>query len=76
MTFDLHYPNDKKAAAYRMWVQRVYTVANILELSYLEMWELPEQEFLVLEEMAQEIQKKRLEQKQQLIAQQGNRNGR
>ena len=76
MTFDLHYPNNRKATMYRMWVQRVYTVASVLELSYSELWELPEQEFLVLEELAREIQKKRQEERQKLVAQQERQRGR
>ena len=55
MTFDLHYSNDRKAEAYKMWVRRVYYVASVLELSYSELWDLPEQEFLVLEGLAAEV---------------------
>ena len=66
MTFDLHYSNDKKAEAFRMWVRRIYSVSNTLGMSYSELWELPEQEFLVLEELSEEVRKKREEQKKEL----------
>lgn len=67
MTFDLHYSNDQKAEAYKMWVRRVYLVASTLSLSYLELWELPEQEFLVLEEIATAIIEKRKQQKAEML---------
>ena len=66
MTFDLHYSNDKKADAFRMWVRR---------LSYSELWELPEQEFLVLEEIKDEIIQKREEDKKKLMEGRGDYNG-
>lgn len=65
MTFDLHYPNDKKAEAFKMWVRRVYYVASTLKLSYTELWELPEQEFLVLEEIAVAIIEERKKKKKE-----------
>ncbi|MCM1323010.1 MAG: hypothetical protein NC218_02390 [Acetobacter sp.] len=71
MTFDLHYSNDKKADAFRMWIRRIYSVANILGMSYSELWELPEQEFLVLEELSVEVREKREQQKQELLEQRG-----
>lgn len=59
MTFDLHYPDDLKAEAYKNWIRRIYSVSSILHISYSELWDLPEQEFLVLEELAlQTMQKK------------------
>lgn len=59
MTFDLHYPDDLKAEAYKNWIRRIYSVSSILRISYSELWDLPEQEFLVLEEIAlQTMQKK------------------
>lgn len=59
MTFDLHYPDDIKAEAYKNWIRRIYSVSSILRISYSELWDLPEQEFLVLEEIAlQTMQKK------------------
>lgn len=59
MTFDLHYPDDLKAEAYKNWIRRIYSVSSILRISYSELWDLPEQEFLVLEELAlQTMQKK------------------
>ena len=61
MTFDLHYRNDQKAEAFKLWVKRVYLVANTLSLSYKELWDLPEQEFLLLEEMSDEIIKRKEE---------------
>lgn len=66
MTFDLHYSNDQKAEAFRIWVRRIYYVASTLNLSYLEMWELPEQEFLILEEMALAIIEERKRRKKEL----------
>ena len=66
MTFDLHYSNDKKAEAFKIWVRRIYSVSNILGMSYSELWELPEQEFLVLEELANEVREKREQQKKDL----------
>lgn len=75
MTFDLHYSNDKKADAFRMWVRRIYSVANTLGLSYSELWELPEQEFLVLEEIKDEIIQKREEDKKKLMEGRGDYNG-
>lgn len=74
MTFDLHYPNDVKAAAYKNWVKRVYVVASTLNLSYLELWELPEQEFLVLEEIALEMQQRAKEQKEEIMNQRSQSN--
>ena len=59
MTFDLHYPDDLKAEAYKNWIRRIYSVSSILRISYSELWDLPEKEFLVLEEIAlQTMQKK------------------
>ncbi len=73
MTFDLHYSNDKKPEVYRMWVRRIYSVANTLGMSYSELWELSEQEFLVLEELAKEVQESREQQRKEILAQGGNR---
>ena len=58
MTFDLHYPDDVKAEAYKNWIRRIYSVSSILHISYSELWDLPEQEFLVLEEIALQTMKK------------------
>lgn len=58
MTFDLHYSNEHKAEAFKIWVKRVYAVASTLRLSYAELWDLPEQEFLVLEELAIEARER------------------
>ena len=58
MTFDLHYPDNVKAEAYRNWIRRIYSVSSILHISYSELWDLPEQEFLVLEEIALQTMKK------------------
>ena len=66
MTFDLHYPNDCKAEAFTMWVKRIYYVASTLALSYNELWELPEQEFLVLEEIAITIIEERKRKKKEI----------
>lgn len=66
MTFDLQYSNEHKAEAYKIWVKRVYAVANTLSLSYAELWDLPEQEFLVLEELAIEQREKQLAAKREL----------
>ena len=58
MTFDLQAPNERKPEIYKNWIRRVAFVAMTLKFSYSELWELPEQEFLVLEELAVEIQNK------------------
>lgn len=58
MTFDLHYPDNLKAEAYRNWIRRIYSVSSILHISYSELWDLPEQEFLVLEEIALQTMEK------------------
>lgn len=71
ITFDLHYPNDKKSEAFKTWVKRVYLVASTLNLSYKELWELPEQEFLVLEEISEEVIKKRKENQEKLLSSKG-----
>lgn len=66
MIFDLHYKNEDKAEAFKMWVKRVYMVASTLNLSYKELWELPEQEFLILEQISDEIIKKQKEAQEEL----------
>lgn len=66
MIFDLHYKNEDKADAFKMWVRRVYLVASTLSLSYKELWELPEQEFLILEQISDEIIKKKREAQEQM----------
>ena len=66
MVFDLHVDNDKKAELLKIWIKRAYYVASTLQLSYLEMWELPEQEFLVLEEIAMQILDERKKKQQEL----------
>lgn len=58
MTFDLHYPDEIKAEAYKNWIRRIYSVSSILNISYSELWDLPEQEFLVLEEIALQTMQK------------------
>ena len=58
MTFDLHYPEGLKAEAYKNWIRRIYSVSSILRISYSELWDLPEQEFLVLEEIALQTMQK------------------
>lgn len=58
MVFDLHYPDELKAEAYKNWIKRIYSVSSILRISYSELWDLPEQEFLVLEEIALQTMKK------------------
>jgi hypothetical protein len=71
MTFDLHYPNEKKSDAFKTWVRRIYLVASTLNLSYNELWELPEQEFLVLEEISEEVIKKKKEAQEKLLSSKG-----
>lgn len=73
MTFDLHYSNEHKAEAYKLWVKRIYAVASTLNLSYAELWDLPEQEFLVLEEIAAEQREAEIEKRKKL--QEGMNNG-
>ena len=67
LTFDLHYDNDKKAEMYKLWVERVYSAANTLQMSYSELWDLPEQEFLLLENIANKIKKKQEEDRKQIL---------
>jgi hypothetical protein len=67
MTFDLHYKNETKSEAFKIWVKRIYLVASTLNLSYKELWELPEQEFLVLEEISDEVIKKKKENQEKLL---------
>lgn len=69
MTFDLHYDRERKAEEFRTWIRRVYLVASTLQLSYKELWELPEQEFLVLEEIARETIKRKQEQQEKALQQ-------
>ena len=66
MTFDLHYPNEQKAEAFKLWVRRIYIVASTLSLSYKELWDLPEQEFLVLEQISDEIIKRKKEEQDRI----------
>lgn len=62
MLFDLYdVPKDKE---YEYWVKRVHFVASVLEYDYFKLWELPEFEFLILEELARneiETRKKKLD---------------
>lgn len=74
LTFDLHYSEQHKAEGYKIWVRRIYAVASILHFSYSELWDLSEQEFLVLEELSQEIVRKQKEARQQLL-EKDNKNG-
>lgn len=67
LTFDLHVDNKYKAAQLKNWIQRVYSVAATLQMSYSELWDLPEQEFLVLEELSAEVQKKQEAQKREIL---------
>ena len=66
MIFDLHYKNEQKAEAFKMWVKRIYLVASNLSLSYTELWELPEQEFIILEQLSDDIIKKKQEAQEEL----------
>lgn len=50
MLFDLY--NIDKSGEYEYWVNRVHFVASMLEYDYFKLWDLPELEFEILEEIA------------------------
>lgn len=75
LTFDLQYRREIKAEAYRMWIRRVYNVSATLKMSYSELWDLPEQEFLVLENLAIEIQDKEKQQQKEIVEELQQRKG-
>lgn len=67
LTFDLQEDNDKKAEQYRRMVKRVLTTANTLSLNYSELWDLPMQEYLVLEEQAEKVIEKQKKERDELM---------
>ena len=67
LTFDLQEDNDKKAEQYRRMVKRVLTTANTLSLNYSELWDLPMQEYLVLEEQAEKVIEKQKRERDELM---------
>lgn len=66
-TFDLQEDNNRKAEQYRNMVQRVLTTANTLSLSYSELWDLPMQEYLVLEEQAEKVIEKQKKDREEIL---------
>lgn len=66
MTFDLHLDEKDKQGEYTSWINRILFVSNTLEISYSEIWQLPEQEFLLLERIAQEIKENTKQKQEQL----------
>lgn len=67
LTFDLHEDNNRKAEQYRNMVKRVLTTANTLSLNYSELWDLPMQEYLVLEEQAEKVIEKQKKDREELM---------
>ena len=55
--FDLHALD--KGEEYKLWVRRISNVASILEYDYFKLWEIPEHEFKLLEEIANEMRENR-----------------
>lgn len=51
MLFDLY--DVPKELEYDHWVKRIHLVASVLGYDYFKLWDIPEHEFLILEEMAQ-----------------------
>lgn len=71
MTFDLHCSNEEKSENFKAWVKRIYLVSSTLNLNYSELWDLPEQEFMVLEGISDEVTKAKKEMQQKLQATRG-----
>lgn len=67
LTFDLHYTEKYKAKSLQIWIKRIYSVASILHFNYECLWDISEQEFIVLEELAREVIEKQKEAKQRLL---------
>lgn len=62
MLFDLY--AIPKEVEYDYWVKKVYFVSSVLNMDYFKLWDLPEYEFSILEDLAKEeveTRKKRLE---------------
>lgn len=65
MLFDLFdIPREK---AFKHWVERVHFVASVLQYDYFKLWELPEHEFVMLEDFAYKEIEFRKNQREQLI---------
>lgn len=62
MLFDLY--DCPKEIEYEHWVRRVHLVAQVLGYDYFKLWEIPELEFIILENLAHEeleARKKKIE---------------
>ena len=71
MTFDLHLSSDLKSDEYELWVKRIYAVSSTLNISYETLWNIPEYEFLILENISKETIDKRQQRQQELLNQNG-----
>lgn len=66
MTFDLHLDPKDKQGEYTSWVNRILSVSTALELSYFDLWQIPEHEFEMLENIAREMREKARQKSEQL----------
>lgn len=58
MLFDLY--DEEQGRTYEYWVKRVHLVAQVLGYDYFKLWDLPEVEFKILEDLAnQELEKRK-----------------
>lgn len=59
MLFDLY--DTPKELEFKYWVKRVHFVASVLGYDYFKLWQIPEYEFKILEQLAKDEIKKRKE---------------
>jgi len=67
MTFDLFIDSDKKAEEFDLWVRRIYLVSSTLSIPYDSLWQMPEHEFLIMENLAKSELDKREKKQQELL---------
>lgn len=66
MTFDLHLNEKDKKGEYTSWVNRILNVSTTLEIPYSDIWQMPEHEFLLLEEITNKIRENTKQKQEQL----------
>ena len=58
MLFDLY--DEEPGKTYEYWIKRVHLVSQVLGYDYFKLWDLPEVEFKILENLAtQELEKRK-----------------